>query len=173
MCVVKERKPESIQLPGSMGAKDSDTRSPAKIKEVRNRATDKEALAEETKACLEREKTIWDAVYGTDFRTEVRMWNGVWTLMTPYFSHVDRKLQTEEQVLDAIKTVLERFFDCGYKHTDVAWRNICLYRLEVQGSTSEVKAVLIDLVGVQGFCRKLATDGDKTDWVEAQMTKLR
>ena len=100
------------------------------------------------------------------FPTRVEMWNGVWTLMTPFFSHIDPKLRRLQEVLAAVRDALALFVTAGVKHKDVAWRNVCLYRRG--GSSAELKAVLIDLADVGEFESSEEPDA----WLERMMRKL-
>jgi hypothetical protein len=118
----------------------------------------------DAKELLKKECAYWQRVYGTEFPTRVAQWNGSWTLMTPFFSHVAIPLRKHDKVTDAVKDVLQKFADAGVRHGDVAWRNICIY----QTAGCELRAVLIDLVDVSDF----GPSHDRNAWVKESFEKL-
>eukprot|EP00161_Ancyromonas_sigmoides_P024843 TRINITY_DN81_c1_g1_i10.p1 TRINITY_DN81_c1_g1~~TRINITY_DN81_c1_g1_i10.p1 ORF type:complete len:688 (-),score=145.74 TRINITY_DN81_c1_g1_i10:282-2261(-) len=134
------------------------------VKEPRARAGGSLPRAEDAKALLDKEQGHWQKVYGDDFPTRVAKWNGVWTLMTPFFSHVTRSLRSNDDVMNAIRAALDRFVQAKIRHDDIAWRNICLYRTP----EGELRAVLIDLARVSKF----PEGQDLTGWVEVALENL-
>ena len=134
------------------------------IKERRARTGPSLPSADDAKVQLEKEQMYWTRVYGTGFRTRVAKWNGVWTLMTPFFSHIAPELRRDARVMAAIEKVLGRFVDAGVRHNDVAWRNVCLYKTQ----EGELRAVLIDFADVGNF-----PEGQhREEWVQEALESL-
>ena len=131
------------------------------VKERRARA----GVAENAKVLLDKEQVYWRRVYGDDFSTRVAQWNGVWTLMAPFFSHVSPGLRGNESVREAVETVIKRFANRGVRHNDIAWRNICLYRTAEE---NDLRAVLIDLADVCDF----PEGQDRGEWVTSALCSL-
>ena len=135
------------------------------VKERRARAGVAPLSSEDAKALLDKEQGNWRRVYGDDFSTRVAQWNGTWTLMAPFFSHVSPALRENERVRKAVKTVIKRFADKGVRHNDIAWRNICLYKTAEE---NDLRAVLIDLADVCDF----PEGQDRREWVAGALCSL-
>lgn len=80
------------------------------------------------------------------------------TLLMPWFQCPERTWET----LQAVQTTLrEDFQEKGFRHDDVAWRNVGVYR----GEGGQVKAVVFDMQRVVEFHQK-------EDWVHSAVLSL-
>ena len=72
---------------------------------------------------LDHEKRMWHMMY-PDLKkfVKVEMWSNRYALQMPHLSEIP--VQDRNNHVDAVRKVLERFNDKGYKHGDIRWRNI-------------------------------------------------
>jgi hypothetical protein len=123
---------------------------------------------------VEDEHAWWQKVYDAP-HTRLGVWNRRPTLAMRYFAPVTVAQRREaaaqvdgreHPILAAVRTVLEvNFAGRGFRHEDIAWRNVGLYRDTADG---ELKAVLFDLARMSEF-----DDGENRElWVDNHIAGL-
>ena len=81
-------------------------------------------------------------------------------LLMPWFQYPERT----EETLQAVETTLRKdFYEKGFRHGDVAWRNVGVYQ---DNSNGLVKAVVFDMK------RVVESHPKEEDWVESAVLSL-
>lgn len=115
-------------------------------------------------ARLKQEKQWWDAVY-PDFQrmTKVEMWGGSEALVMPHFCTIPEEERGEFR--DRIhELLLHTFHRRGYRHMDVAWKNIGFF----VGKNNEKLPVLFDLERI----RIMEVESSEDCWVTEALSRL-
>jgi hypothetical protein len=110
---------------------------------------------------LEQEKRLWDELY-PQFKhmTKVEMWGGSDALVMPHICAIpeEEKNEFREKI---IKLLRETFHKKGFRHMDVAWRNIGFYIDE----SNEKLPVLFDL-------ERMSEEVESEDWITEALSFL-
>ena len=135
----------------------------------------KEITQEDAAKSLKAEAVNWEKIYGVsddggdvliqNLRVVSDFWGGRPCLIMPYCQPIPK--EDRESYLGLVQTTLvEHFYERGYIHHDVRWRNIGLVQVD-----NNVKAVVYDLAPhedlTNGVCK--APSDDLTDSL-AQMS---
>eukprot|EP01036_Dinobryon_divergens_P032238 gene32238-41783_t len=110
---------------------------------------------------LNTEKQWWDTVYPEFKRmTKVEVWGGSNALVMPHMCAIPEEERGEFR--DRIHTLLlENFHERGYRHMDVAWRNIGFY----VSKNNRKLPVLFDL-------ERISMEVESKDWVTEALSRL-
>eukprot|EP01036_Dinobryon_divergens_P031811 gene31811-41286_t len=110
---------------------------------------------------LKDEKRWWDAVYPQFQRmTKVEVWGGSDALVMPHLCAIPKAERGEFR--DRIHTLLlKTFHERGYRHMDVAWRNIGFY----VSKNKQKLPVLFDL-------ERISIEVESEDWVTEALSRL-
>jgi len=112
-------------------------------------------------ARLKQEKQWWDAVYPHFKRmTKVEVWGGSEALVMPHFCAIPEEERGEFR--DRIHALLlNTFHRRGYRHMDVAWRNIGF----TVSKNNDKLPVLFDL-------ERISMEVESEDWVTEALSRL-
>jgi hypothetical protein len=110
---------------------------------------------------LKEEKQWWDAVYPQFKRmTKVEVWGGSDALVMPHVCAIPEKERGEFR--DRIHTLLlKTFHERGYRHMDVAWRNVGFY----VNKNNHKLPVLFDL-------ERISMEVESEDWITEALSRL-
>ena len=138
------------------------------------RSESKDWTFENAQKSLTAEAELWREIYGIDetdsvlvsgVHVEAGIWGGRPVLLMPYCQPIPED-EREKRLGLVQNTLVEHFYERGYVHHDVHWRNIGLIQ-----ANGEVKAVVYDLAPhgnpTNGVCK--APSDDLTDSL-AQMS---
>ena len=122
------------------------------------------SLGRNPKENLDKEKKIWDIVYGGVDNIVVyrEKWGGHHALRMPHFTPVSR--EDRAKVLPLVEDTLKNHFNAkGIKHDDVAWRNVGVY----QAMDGMQHAVVFDMGSTS------AVTVDDSGWQDRAIDYLR
>ncbi len=112
-------------------------------------------------ARLKQEKKWWDAVYPDFMRmTKVEVWGGSEALVMPHICAIPEEERGEFKG-GIYKLLLCTFHRRGYRHMDVAWRNIGF----TVDKNNEKLPVLFDL-------ERISKEVESEDWVTEALSRL-
>ncbi len=116
---------------------------------------------------VEEEKNKWNAIYPQYEGIREVILNKKSAIILPHFDNINDR--HNEEVLAAIeKTLREDYYEKGWYHGDVAWRNIGIRRKE-----GVIEAVVFDMESVEEISDMNENEKPKKSWVKEQMEKLK
>ena len=118
-------------------------------------------MSDNVSSRLKDEKRWWDAVYPQFQRmTRVEVWGGSDALVMPHMCAIPKEERGEFR--DRIHTLLlKTFHERGYRHMDVAWRNIGFY----VSKNKQKLPVLFDM-------ERISIEVESEDWVTEALSRL-